>query len=180
MAVHPEQTEAPRPLSRLVPFQPHWAADVVTWVRDDQELYWLAPKSRPPLTAAEVLRWHEPDHDPYSLLDAQTGCPVAYGELNRLAGRRREYWLGHLIVDPARRGQGLGIALTRALLEEAFARRGAWRVTLVVFPENRRALACYRAAGLRDDGHEWHRFPARGREELLVRLAARADDWAGV
>ena len=177
MAVYPQQRETSRPAGRLVPFEPAWAPLVVSWVRDDDELYWLAPKSMPPLTSAEVLRWRTPDHEPYALLDGRDGQPVGYGELNRLSGRRREYWLGHLIVDPTRRSRGFGIELTRGLLAEAFEQRGAWRVTLVVFPENERAMACYRAAGLREDGQEWHRFPVRGREELLVRMAARADTW---
>jgi len=145
---------------------------IVTWVQDAQEAYWLAPKTRPPLTPTSVVRWRQPDHDPYMLLAPEREEPVAYGELNRMTAPPRHYWLGHLIVDPAWRGRGCGVQLTRLLLREAFEMRGARRVTLVVFPENRRALACYRAAGMHDDGYEWHSFPVFGTRECLVRLAA--------
>jgi RimJ/RimL family protein N-acetyltransferase len=157
---------------RLAPFQPVWAELVVSWTHDARDAYWVAPKSRPPLTAAEVLGWRKPDHYPYVLLAGGRPEPVGYGEVNRLSGGRRQYWLGHLIVDPACRGRGYGAQLTRLLLEEAFGQRGARRVTLVVFADNVAALACYRAAGMVDDGCEWHTFPAYGRRECLVRLAA--------
>jgi RimJ/RimL family protein N-acetyltransferase len=172
MAVDPTTRCDPAPPCRLVPFEPRWAAAVASWPRDAREAYWLAPKTRPPLTADEVLRWRKPDHDPYMLLLPERDEPVGYGELNRVTGVRRQYWLGHLVVATAERGRGLGLQLTRLLLQEAFAQRGARRVTLVVFPDNLAALRCYRAAGMLDDGYEWHRFPAYGRRECLLRLAA--------
>ncbi len=157
---------------RLLPFQPAWAELVVSWVQDAREAYWLAPLTAPPLTPVEVLRWHKPDHNPFALVVQHNPDPIGYGEVNRLEGRNREYWLGHLIVDPRRRGKGYGAQLTRLLLREAFEERGARRVTLVVFPHNEAARACYRAAGMREDGYEWHTFPAYGRRESLVRFAA--------
>lgn len=100
--------------------------------------------------------------------------PLAYGEVNLLNERRREYWLGHLIVDPRQRGRGVGRWLAELLLQEAFDRLGARRVSLVVFPENRSAIACYRAAGMRDEGFETHYFPPYRRWERLLRLIATA------
>ncbi|HPM22844.1 MAG TPA: GNAT family N-acetyltransferase [Phycisphaerae bacterium] len=174
MTVNPRTRDDATPACRLTPFTPDWAPTVVRWVRDAQEAYWLAPKTPPPLTAAQILGWRKPEHCPYLLFAADHALPVAYGELNRLHGVRRQYWLGHLIVDAARRRRGYGVQLTRHLLHEAFVQRGAHRVTLVVFAENTAALACYRAAGMRDDGFEWHTFPAYGRRECLLRLAASA------
>lgn len=172
MAVHPDMRRGVAPPCRLVPFEPAWAERVISWVRDEREAYWLAPKTCPPLTAQEILRWREPGHEPYMLVQAGRAEPLAYGELNLFGLARRQYWLGHLIVDGAQRGHGYGIELTRRLLEEAFERRGARRVTLVVFADNAAALACYRAAGMVDDGYEWHQFPAYGRRECLVRFSA--------
>lgn len=172
MAAVPEVRDDTTRPCRLAPFEPVWAELVVSWVREAREAYWLAPKSPPPLTATEVLRWARPDHSLYVLLQGQRHEPIGYGELNRLVGTQRQYWLGHLIVDPAFRGRRYGMHLTALLLQEAFEQRGARRVTLVVFPDNAAALACYRAAGMVEDGYEWHTFPAYGRREGLVRLAA--------
>jgi len=161
------------PPCRLVPFEAPWAALVASWAVDARETYWLAPRNAPPLTAAEILRWHTPGHTPYALLAEQRATPVGYGELNVMSSGRRRYWLGHLVIDPAERGRGLGVALTRKLLEEAFVRRGAREVSLVVFPDNVAAIACYRAAGMHDDGYETHEFAAYRRVETLLRMVAR-------
>lgn len=108
-----------------------------------------------------------------ALCDGPTGCePLAYGEINVLNASRREYWLGHLIVDPRRRGRGLGTALTRLLARRAHGEFGARRVSLVVFVDNRAAVHCYRQAGFVDDGFESHEFPAYGRTESLLRMVA--------
>ncbi len=172
MATNSTRLRSTAPTCRLAAFETIWAERVVSWARDPREVYWLAPKTRPPLTVAELLRWREPGHDPYMLLNGGEPAPIAYGELNRLGLTGRQYWLGHLIVDPNERGRGFGLELTRQLLREAFERRGARRVTLVVFPDNQAAIECYRAAGMREDGYEWHTFPAYGRRECLLRFAA--------
>ena len=172
MAVKPVKAKSAALPCDLVAFDDVWAERVVSWARDAREAYWLAPKTKPPLTAAQLLRWREPGHNPFMLVPRGSAAPLAYGELNRLGLTRRQYWLGHLVVEPPQRGRGYGLELTRQLLHEAFERRGAQRVTLVVFPENEAAIACYRAAGMRDDGFEWHTFAAYGTRECLLRFAA--------
>lgn len=107
------------------------------------------------------------------LMDGRGTKPVAYGELNVMASRRKEYWLGHLIVDPRKRGGGLGVRLTRLLLERAFLRYVARRVSLVVFPENETAIRCYTKAGLHAEGFETHHFPKPRRSEQLLLMATR-------
>jgi len=146
---------------------------VISWVCGPLEAYWLAPRTPPPLTAASVVQWQGPQRHAYLLLDDERGLPVGYGEVNVLNTQARRYWLGHLLVDPRHRGHGLGRTLTRLLLEEAFQRYGAQEVSLVVFPDNRRAIASYRAAGMLMDGHERHEFPAYGQTVDLVRMTAR-------
>ncbi len=172
MAAYPRTNKHPRPDCRLLPFKRQWADHVITWVTSPQEAYWLAPQTPPPLTGDTLLRWQNPDRNAFLLHQGGTPEPVAYGELNTMGNRQRQYWLGHLIVDPTRRRRGLGIRLTTLLLREAFEQRGAHRVTLVVFRENEPALRCYRLAGMTDDGLETHSFPAYGREECLIRLVA--------
>jgi RimJ/RimL family protein N-acetyltransferase len=178
------------PLS-LTAFDPACAAHVASWVRGSCEAHWLAPRTKPPLTAGKVRDWAGPGRDPLMLVRPGQPEPLAYGELNVLNERRREYWLGHLIVDPRHRGEGLGRRLTEMLLYRAFELRLARRVSLVVFTENRVAVACYRAAGMRDDGFETHYFPPYQRRVRLLRLTAtsswkqrsrigrrtRADSW---
>lgn len=171
---------AARPTSRsrcalcwLEAFQPGRAELVVSWVQSRQESFWLAPRTPPPLTATEIVGWQGPGRSAHTLFTPDYPVPVGYGELNVLNGAARTYWLGHLIVAPAQRDRGYGLQLTRLLLRQAFSRHGAREVSLVVFPENRAAIRCYRAAGLRDDGCERHEFPAYGVQVELLRMVTR-------
>lgn len=156
---------------QLSPFDPGFADLVASWVRSEEEAFWLAPHTDPPLTGDKVRGWIGENRQPFMLLQSGVAEPVGYGELNLLNIARREYWLGHLIIRPERRGAGLGAELTRGLIRLAFEQFGASRVALVVFEGNQAALDCYRACGLIFDGRERHRFPAYDRECELVRMA---------
>jgi RimJ/RimL family protein N-acetyltransferase len=156
-------------------FEPRYAGLVASWVCSEREAYWLAPHTPPPITAERVVGWAVDGRHPLQLIEAGTPVPVAYGELNVLNAAAREYWLGHLIVDRARRGRGLGVRLVELLIERGFRRLGARRISLVVFPDNLVAQRSYRAAGMHDEGYEVHHFPAYGTRERLLRMAI--EDW---
>jgi ribosomal protein S18 acetylase RimI-like enzyme len=171
MAAEPIQKTRRQPgAGGLEPFVDANAALVATWIRDAREAYWLAPHSPPPITAGSVLRWKLPGRHAFQLMEA--GAPVGYGEINLLNAERAEYWLGHLIVDPGHRGRHFGVRLVRGLVRIGVERFQARRISLVVFEHNEDAIACYRAAGLREDGREVHRFPAYNTCESLIRMIA--------
>ena len=157
----------------LDPFDPRHAVAIATWVTGAEDLLWLAPRTHPPLTPAKVRGWIGPGRQGYTMAAATNPTPVGYGEINVLNARRQEYWLGHLVIDPRYRGQGLGTQLTRLLVERAFVNHAARRVTLVVFPENRTAIAAYRSAGFRSDGYELHHFGPYGKSIELLRMEIR-------
>jgi RimJ/RimL family protein N-acetyltransferase len=170
MAIAPTRKKAQVSSVRLMPFQREHAALVASWVMDAREAYFLAPRTPPPVTANKVRGWGGPGQRQFVLMEAGRQLAVAYGELNVLRTDQRRFWLGHLIVDPQQRGHGLGTELTRLLLRHAFTRLGATQVTLVVFPENRPAVVCYRAAGMHESGSEWHYFPPYERHVRLLRM----------
>ena len=172
MALKPIDVQPLEAALRIEPFNPTYADLVLSWVQDAREAYWLAPKTAPPLTTAHIRAWAAAAYQPLLFARAGWARPVAYGELNILSGPRRHYWLGHLILDPTWRGRGLGRAFTRLLLARSFSCCGAQAVSLVVFPENLRAIACYRAAGLYDDGYEVHVLPPYDRRVRLLRMTA--------
>ncbi|TWT46098.1 Mycothiol acetyltransferase [Phycisphaerae bacterium RAS1] len=157
---------------RLDPFFSQAAEQVASWVRTEQDAFWLAPSSAPPITPATIRGWQSPGRQPLLLTDGEAGVIVGYGEMNVLNTAERSYWLGHLIIDPAQRSRGLGKQLTRLLLLNAFHRHAARKVTLIVFPENRHAVAAYRAAGLFDECYEEHDFPAYRLRKELLRMTA--------
>ena len=177
MAVEPIHRQADTPLLRVAPFQDRWAGLVASWVRDDDELYELAPRLLPPLTAEKVRSWQAPGRRPLLLHEAERARPIGYGELNVLGAADREYWLGHLIIDPVERGRGMGKELVRQLMFLAFDEHGARIASLVVFPSNSAAVACYRTAGLRAIGLESHYFKLRARRCRLLRMALERDEY---
>lgn len=172
MSARPTTFRANTRRLRLDPFFSQAAETVASWVRTEQDAFWLAPSSPPPITAATIRGWQSPGRQPMLLTDAEAGVIVGYGELNTLNISERSFWLGHLIIDPAQRGRGCGKQLTRLLLVHAFHRHAARKVTLIVFPENRHAIAAYRAAGLLDECYEEHEFPAYRLRKELLRMTA--------
>lgn len=159
------------PAYRLDRFEPAHAERVASWAAEPTDAYWVAPQTVPPLSAAKVLQWAGPGRLCFQLAPTTGEEPVAYGELNTLSADRAEYWLGHLLVDPQQRGRGVGTRLVEALLRYGAGRLAARRITLVVFPENARAITCYTAAGMRFDGRETHRFCAYDACVSMVRMA---------
>jgi len=80
------------------------------------------------------------------------GALVGHVELDRVDRRRAETSLCRVLIDPARRGEGLCRPLVKAALAEAFERLGLRRVLLHVRIDNDPAARCYRACGFQPDG----------------------------
>lgn len=153
---------------RLEPFDQLYASVLAGWVQDDEQLRLFAPSATLPLSAAKIAGWRKPGGHALVLSRDGDGMPVAYGELNPMPREQHHFWLGHVIVDPARRRQGVGVILVRRLLRHAFEALDALRISLVVFPENTAAVRCYRRAGFIETGEEWHQFrEAEPRQRLL-------------
>ncbi|KGE05262.1 Ribosomal-protein-S18p-alanine acetyltransferase [Pseudohaliea rubra DSM 19751] len=75
-----------------------------------------------------------------------------------------------LVVEPTRRGSGLGTALLAASVE-ALAAAGATRCLLEVRASNAAGLALYAAAGFREDGRRRGYYPGAGtleREDAVL------------
>jgi RimJ/RimL family protein N-acetyltransferase len=80
------------------------------------------------------------------------------------------YWLGHCVTHPDSRGTGVGRAMIALTLELAFRTRRAYRVSLVVFPENIAAIRCYRNAGFIDAGDQWKYFCTTGQQHRMLQM----------
>ncbi len=163
-----------RQLLGLQHFSPIHAAEIARWVVTDQELHWLAPNTEQPLTAEKVIGWTRPGGIALLLTGPEYAEPVAYGELNPMRNHPNHLWLGHVLVHPDQRGYGTGRAFVRALLAHAFDRLFAVRVSLIVFPQNKAAVCCYRRAGFTIVGEEHHRFGRSGTLYRLLRLEIQA------
>lgn len=169
------QRAAHQPRLTLRRFASTDAPRVRSWVRSARELFWLAPRTAPPLTDQTIVAWGSADHHQFCLAEPHAGAPIAYGEVNLLSAVTRQFWLGHIVIDPQLRGRGLGLELTRRLVRQAFHRFGAQRVVLVVFPANQAAVRCYAAAGLEAVRYEQQYFAENRRREWLLRMEISRD-----
>lgn len=151
-------------------FDPLYGPTVASWVRDDAELFRLAPSTRWPLTAAKVAAWTRSTDRPVLLFEVVETSPCGYAELNPLRGSRSHLWIGHVVIDPAKRGCGLGKRFTRLLVEDAFADPRVRRLTMLVVPGNQPALRCYQAVGFGITGQERHQFGPGRDDQIMLRL----------
>ncbi len=178
MSVAPVQVDAVyarKGSSYLAPFDDALAPFVAAWVQDRHELFWLAPKTAPPLTAAKMADWPGPGGCPMLLHRDGSSEPRGYIELNPMPHESRHLWLGHCLIRPRWRGTGLGREMVQLLLEQAFVHRAAESVSLVVFPDNVCAIRCYRASGFLQVGEQVKFFPTTNRRHcmLVMRITRR-------
>ena len=151
---------------------------IVSWVRDDHELFWLAPKTEPPLTPAKIHAWPGADGCPMLLCHDDRSEPLGYLELNPMPGRPLHFWIGHCIIRPDQRGMRLGRKMMSMVLAEAFLNLSGSRVSLVVFPDNHAAIACYLAAGMIDAGEQRKYFQTTGAQHVMRQMSIDAQQYA--
>ncbi|MBX3393982.1 MAG: GNAT family N-acetyltransferase [Phycisphaerae bacterium] len=163
-----------RPMSLcLCDFDALYAPTVATWVRNDRELLWLAPRTPPPLSASKVMAWGRDRSSRMLLWDAASATPVGYTELNEMPGERDHLWIGHFLLAPHLRGRGLGKNFVRAVLARGFLDFNAREVSLVVFPDNHPAIRAYECGGMKAVGREFKYFKESRTRHEFVRMSIR-------
>jgi RimJ/RimL family protein N-acetyltransferase len=159
------------PADRLTRFDGLYAPLLAAWVRTEQDLTWLAPGTKAPLTAAKIASWGA--ERPCRYLYWRHGCdiPSAYAELNPMPNIPDQLWIGHFLVDPVCRGRGIGRRFMARLLELAFLQHACNGVLLVVFPDNPAAIRCYEQSGMMAIGNESRYFETTRSRHDFVRMA---------
>lgn len=147
--------------------RPSDLARVVAWIPDAAALYlFTGPRLAWPVTAAQLVALEQtPGMTAWTLVD--TSLPGdAVGQVDiTLSGTTAH--LGRVIVDPGRRGEGLGTVLARLALDKAWE-LGAMRVKLNVISGNMPAIRTYEGLGFVADS-----AGAGARADLLSMAADR-------
>lgn len=151
-------------------FDPLLAPTIASWARDGRDLFWLAPKTPGPLTAAKVVGWASPDGQPLLFQGVGQLEPFGYLEINPMPSDFGHFWLGHCVIDPSRRGSGFGQCMISLSLELAFRVKHACRISLVVFPDNIGAIRCYQRAGFVNSGEQLKYFPTTGKQHRMTQM----------
>ncbi len=135
---------------RIRPYKDSDEAAILSWCRDEDEYYrWTAgilgkyPATREQFReTGKLMR--------FTALDDKE--PAGFFTVRNPKATLDELRFGFVIVDPAKRGKGVGRAMLRQGLEYAFRIYQAERITLSVFEANLPARACYASAGFRQTG----------------------------
>jgi RimJ/RimL family protein N-acetyltransferase len=143
----------------LAPFRASDSATLLDWIPDDEFLaQWAGPMFSPPLDLAQLEAFREQAEREsqarrlYRLTRTGSREMLGYGELGAIDPQCSSARLSRLLVEPGRRGEGLGLALVDALLSVAFDELALHRVELGVYDFNRGAIRCYEKAGFRIEG----------------------------
>lgn len=139
---------------RLRPYQPCDAETVVRWLSDEEELHkWCADCfDHYPVTAAMLNAYYEANRENASfwgMTAFEDAGPVGHVTMRLRGAEPFTVHLGLLVIDPARRGQGVGEAFVKLTVRFAVEILRAARVTLRVFENNPAAVRCYQRAGFR-------------------------------
>lgn len=119
---------------------------LATWVPDAAScLRWAGPKVPFPFEADRLAELLQVDQSVSYCLARGDGVPVAFAQ----------HWvitpgavhLGRILVNPRRRGKGLGRVLCRQLIAAAFAHTQASSATLRVYTDNLGARQLYQNLG---------------------------------
>jgi len=125
----------------IVATRPAHLETLKSWFPDKQSVRrWGGPLFRHPFTHAtflEDMRWAEVPA--YSLLDEENGL-IGFGQYYEREGRCH---LARLVIDPARRGKGIGRYFIRGLMQIGMSDLGAEECSLFVMNSNRGAIRCY-------------------------------------
>ncbi len=84
----------------------------------------------------------------FTAVERATRAPVAHAELDQI-DRGRSAHVCRVIVDPKRRGEGIGTALMDELRRVAFDELAVSRLRLNVYEWNAPAIASYEKVGFR-------------------------------
>lgn len=109
-----------------------------------------------------------------AFLGVSGDVPVGYGEVAAIDPRTRRAELRRLVIDPERRGEGVGTALCAALLDMAVATLGLSVVTAEVAVFNQAGSGCLRAAGFAVVGERADALELGGKRWSAIRLR-----WSG-
>ena len=137
----------------MIEIRPYESADrdlVLSWIGDERTFYrWSAgrlgdyPPAPEKFDSLEGMKRATATND---------GAPVGFFTARTLEGKKDELRFGFVIVDPAKRGQGIARQMLTLGLRRAFGALGARRASIAVFDDNIPALRCYKALGFRESG----------------------------
>jgi len=118
---------------------------ICSFPKTPEELLYISPRSKFPLTPEQVLNLLEDRYEPTVLIEETTGQVVGYANLYEETGGT--LWLGNVIVAPSHRGRGAAQKLLQTMIAIARDKYGMKQIHLSCHNTNSRGLAFYHRLG---------------------------------
>jgi len=107
----------------------------------------------------------------------QSELPIGIIRLMFIDWISRNASLGIYIGEPEFRGQGIGKAAIKLLLNYAFDQLNLHKICLKVLESNQSAIHCYKSLGFASEGLQREQFWAEGKYENVVQMGILARDY---
>ena len=148
------------------PLQEKDLESICTFPRSEEELFYMFPKARYPLTVEQLLDVAKNRHDPSVVLVNEV--VAGYGNFIEVKEGERCV-IGNLVVKPSERGKGVASYLINAFVDIAFQRYAVNYVRISCFSDNTAGLLLYYKLGFRPVDMEERKGPD-GKRVALVHM----------
>jgi RimJ/RimL family protein N-acetyltransferase len=141
----------------LLPFSRQDFPSLIAWAASPEALFsWAGGSFSFPLDEVQLERHHTraaaSRRLAFTARDPDTGEALGHIELTDVDPVQGSAHVVRVVVDPRRRGEGIGTEMMSALLDKAFLELGLHRVALRVFESNREAIAWHHKLGFVEEG----------------------------
>ncbi len=168
----------------LRPFIPSDAQTIISWTGDETAFRrWCADRydHYPIIPNDMTAQYDEAGKSgrffPYTA--CEDGVPVGHLIVRYPGENMKTARLGFIIVDPSRRGKGIGREMIKLALKVSAERDGAENATLGVFANNEAAHRCYLGAGFTDvAGAEEEYYHIFDKDWLCIEMMCRIKESA--
>ncbi|MNI19577.1 Acetyltransferase (GNAT) family protein [compost metagenome] len=116
---------------------------ICTFPANREELFYVSPKFRYPLTPEQITQVLEGRLSPTVIVDGDLHQPLAYSNLYDKDEERRTCWLGNVIVSREHRGSGVSSFLLESMMKQARKEHNIHTLKLYCHNTNTRALLFY-------------------------------------
>ena len=144
---------------RLRPFKPMDSEIISTWLDDEKAFdFWSGGQYKYPLTAKQIkdkYSEYQIDKNAWMMTALDENGDVCGHFIFRLANyEKNSLHMGHIVISPSKRGQGLGKSMIKTALKYAVEILGMKYITLGVYADNIPAKKCYESIGFKEYSQE--------------------------
>lgn len=136
---------------------------ICTFPLNAEELFYVSPKFRYPLTPEQILQVLEGRVNPTVITREYSRQPLAYANLYDKDEEEHICWLGNVIVSPEQRGAGVASFLLESMISQARDEYNIHTLKLYCHNTNTRALLFYCRHGFIPCGYKIMPWLNRGK-----------------